>query len=177
MPNQNKTPCSMNLEQTRKSSLRSHGVSVVPFPHLEFMNDCGLPCYIGMSDLPWQKQWLWAARRVRSGHFYVTDERNPSTNLYLYSLSFWTSPVLNMDVFAWSVFSFFFFKPTHRSFVVLKMLPELCGLCSCKCAYKDLCNGFHCKTKFNWVFTHPSVLGWQESKLGLSVSTNPTQKK
>lgn len=52
VPNQNKTPSRMNLEQTRKSSLRSHGISVVPFPHLEFMKDCGLPCYIGLREPP-----------------------------------------------------------------------------------------------------------------------------
>lgn len=52
MPNQNKTPCSMNLEQTRKSSLRSHGISVVPIPHLEFMSNCSLSCYIGMREPP-----------------------------------------------------------------------------------------------------------------------------
>ncbi len=89
VPNQNKTPSRMNLEQTRKSSLRSHGISVVPFPHLEFMKDCSLPCYIGMREPPLAEAVIMSSA---NSSLWVTSTLqmsviHPQTSICIRSLS------------------------------------------------------------------------------------------
>lgn len=174
VPNPNKMPCSVNLEQTSKSSLHARGTSVVTISHLGFMSDRSLPCYVGMRVLPLAEAVILSSAEgsLRSPLLWrwAQEPRHPLG-----------SRALLPHAALWSVFLFSNphtdFWSNLKFFVVIKSLADLDTL---DCAPANvLIKIFRtlsiAQQKFNWVFTRPSVLGWQGSKLGVCVSTNPTK--
>lgn len=123
MPNQNKTPCSMNLEQTRKSSLRfswrlfgsysSSWIHEQLQSSLLHRNDRASPGR--SSDYEQRKEFVQVTPTLQMS---VIHRQTP-----IGTRSLRTSPVFNIDVFCMDYFQIF--KPTHRSFVVLKSLADL----------------------------------------------------